>query len=90
LLSKPQPQHDYLYWEFFGRGFKRALRIGKFKVIQNGINSPFELYNLENDLGEKYDIAKKHPEVITRVKTILKDVRTESKIWKIPDVKDSL
>jgi len=86
LLGNKQPQHKYLYWEFYGRGFKRAVRMGKYKYVQVGVNNPFELYDLEIDLGEKNNIAEKHPELIAGVKELLKTVRTESEYWKIPEV----
>jgi arylsulfatase A-like enzyme len=85
LLGKSQPEHEFLYWEFHERGFKRAVRMGKYKIVQVGIGSPFEVYDLENDLGEKKDIADQHPELISKVKKLLKNVRTESEIWKIPE-----
>ncbi len=85
LLGKEQPQHNYLYWEFHERGIKRAFRIGNYKIVQNGIDSPFEIYDLETDLGETKNIADQHPEILARVQEILKNVRTESEIWKIPE-----
>ncbi len=84
LLGKPQPKHDYLYWEFYGRGFKRAFRIGDYKYVQVGVDSPFEMYNLANDIGETKDISAEHPEKIAKVKELSKIAHTESKFWKIP------
>ncbi len=85
LLGKKQPEHEYLYWEFYGRGFKRAVRMGKYKFVQVGIGSPFELYDLDADPGETKNIAGKYPELISKVKELLKTVRTESEYWKIPE-----
>ncbi|MCF6268460.1 MAG: arylsulfatase [Melioribacteraceae bacterium] len=84
LLGKPQPEHEYLYWEFYGRGFKRAFRIGDYKYVQVGANSQFEMYNLANDIGETKDISAEHPEKIAELKKLLKTAHTESKFWKIP------
>ncbi|NIP92825.1 MAG: sulfatase-like hydrolase/transferase, partial [Akkermansiaceae bacterium] len=33
-----QKEHEYLYWEFFEGGGKRAARIGKWKAVQNRVN----------------------------------------------------
>jgi len=85
LLGKPQPEHEYLYWEFHEGGFKRALRLGKYKVVQNGISAPFEVYDLEKDLGEQNNIADERAGLIEKVKQILTTVRTESDIWKLPE-----
>jgi arylsulfatase A-like enzyme len=90
LLGKDQTKHEYLYWEFHERGFKRALRIGKYKVVQVGIDSTFEVYDLEVDIGENNNIADKHPEIVKKVELILKNVRTQSEIWKLPETKRSM
>lgn len=29
LVNEPQPEHDYLYWEFHELGGKQAVRMGK-------------------------------------------------------------
>ncbi len=54
LKGKPQNQqpHEYLYWEFYERGGKRAVRFGDWKAIQQNINNdkdaPVELYKLSS------------------------------------------
>jgi arylsulfatase len=35
----------------------------------------FELYDLENDIGETADLAKKHPDVVGRLKALASDAR---------------
>lgn len=80
-----QRKHKYLYWEFFERGGKRAVRFGKWKAIQINIhknaNNPITLYNLEEDLGETMDLASKFPEVIDQAKKYFQEAHTPSKIW---------
>lgn len=86
LRKPPQPEHEYLYWEYFGWGFKQAVRMGKYKAVRNGgFSAPLELYDLETDIGETKDIAKEHPDIVARMKEIMKTARTESAIWKVPD-----
>ena len=29
LRVRPQPTHDYFYWEFHERGFQQAVRMGR-------------------------------------------------------------
>ncbi|MAT48017.1 MAG: N-acetylgalactosamine-6-sulfatase [Verrucomicrobiaceae bacterium] len=87
LLGKPQKQHDYLYWEFFEGGGKRAVRIGKWKAVQNqvnrkGQNAPIEIYDLENDRAETSNLAAQSSELITRVRRIFKEAHTPSPLWK--------
>ncbi|NOR15444.1 MAG: sulfatase-like hydrolase/transferase, partial [Candidatus Aminicenantes bacterium] len=37
LLGKPQPQPNYLYWEFLGYGGQQAVRMGNWKAVRTGL-----------------------------------------------------
>ena len=77
LKSTQQKTHDYLYWEFNeSKGPIQAIRKGKWKAVKR-YQKEMELYNLENDKGEYYNIAKNHPEIILEMNTLLKISRTE-------------
>ncbi|QDU61737.1 Arylsulfatase precursor [Planctomycetes bacterium Pan216] len=67
LLGKPQDQteRECLYWEWDRGG--QAVRRGKWKLLRHKPNKPWELYNLDDDLSEKNDLSKKHPEVLKRL-----------------------
>ena len=54
-----QHKHAYLYWEFYERGSKQAVRIGDWKgVIRPArLAIDVELYDLRTDLGETTDVA---------------------------------
>lgn len=57
-----QPQHDYLYWEFYERGGKQAIRKGDWKAVRLNRHKgagTWEIYNLAKDPGEKKDLGKK-------------------------------
>ena len=87
LIGKEQKQHKYLYWEFFEGGGKRAVRIGKWKAVQNqvnkkGQNAPIEVYDLNADAAEKNNLAAQQSEVIAQTKAIFKEAHTTSAIWK--------
>jgi len=81
LLGNEQKDHDYLYWEFFERGFKQAVRIGDWKAVNFGGRKPIELYDLNKDIGEKYNVADNHPDVVAKMKVIFKTARTESTLF---------
>ena len=84
LLGLPQTnRHEFFYWEFHERGFQQAARMGDWKAVKLGPNSPVELYNLTTDPGEKENIAEKHPDVMAKFETCLKTARTDSKDWPI-------
>ena len=84
LLGLPQTnRHEFLYWEFHERGFQQAARMGDWKLVKPGTNTPVELYNLRTDLGEKENIADQHPDLVARIEEYLKTARTDSKDWPI-------
>ena len=68
-----QEMHESLYWEFHERKGRRALRQGKWKLVQYdlGAKNPGkpQLFDLSQDIGEQKDLAAKHPE---RVKDMIK------------------
>jgi len=80
-----QKRHEYLYWEFYAYGGKRAARMGKWKAIQRNLrksdDGPIRLYDLEADIGEKTDLAARHPEIVERARRIFKEAHTPSAIW---------
>lgn len=88
-----QQQHDYLYWEFFERGGRRAVRIGNFKAIQYNVHKqpagPVEVYNLASDLGESNNVAAEHPQIVARARRLFEETRTRSPIdpFNFPDNK---
>jgi arylsulfatase A-like enzyme len=81
LLGRRQRNHEFLYWEFHERGFSQAARMGDWKAVRKSPDSPLELYDLKNDLGEQNDVAVKHPEVVKKIEDYLKTARTESELW---------
>ncbi len=86
LLGKKQKKHEFLYWEFFERNTKQAVRMGKWKAIRAVKTDRIELYNLDEDLGETNDIAEKHPDVVAKIRDYLKTARTPNPHWKLPKV----
>lgn len=76
--SKPR----FLYWEFHERGFHQGGRLGKWKVVRHNLG-PIELYDLSADRSEKHDVARKYPEVATRLQRLLETSRTPSEHWPV-------
>lgn len=77
-----QKQHDYLYWEFYERGGKQAVRSGDWKAIRLNVSAspdgPLELYHLSHDPTESTDVADKHPEVVKRMASLMAEAHTPS------------
>lgn len=87
LLGQPeqQKQHPWLYWEFHEQGGKRAVRMGDWKAIQlnvnNRIDNPVELYNLQTDPAETNNVAASHPDIVRQAQAIFQQAHTSSKTW---------
>ncbi|MFT7488103.1 MAG: arylsulfatase A [Candidatus Promineifilaceae bacterium] len=75
-----QQHHDYLFWDFAGYGGQLAVRKGKWKAVRRDLKknpmAPLELYNLDDDVGEKTDVAKHFPDVAQKLETIMLAART--------------
>ena len=83
-----QEQHEYLYWEFFERGGRVAVRKDQWKAVKYNIrdhpDGPLELYDLSRDPGEQYNVASLFPEMVATMEEILGNARTESKHFRFP------
>lgn len=84
LIGQPQKiQHDHLYWEYCEAGGEKAVRMGKWKgYVQNILkgNREIELYNLELDPREQTNVARYHPEIVAKVKEIMKKEHTDAEL----------
>lgn len=85
LLSEQEEQakHEYLYWEFYEQGGKKAVRWGDWKLIELGIKAGEApdtlLFNLAEDIGESKDLANEHPERVKEGFEKMKAAHTASK-----------
>lgn len=81
LRGRPQPSHDFLYWEFHERGFQQAVRTGQWKAVRLKPGAPLELYDLSSDRAEEHDVASTHGDIVARIEAYLKTARTDSELW---------
>lgn len=64
-----QKQHEFLYWEF-NETDQIAVRMRGWKmVVKKGMP---HLHNLATDLREDIDVAANHPDIVKRMKNIIK------------------
>jgi arylsulfatase A-like enzyme len=59
--------HSALYWRF---GVQYAVRQGNWKLVKPHIDMQPRLFNLANDIGEKHDLAAKHPERVKELQAL--------------------
>jgi arylsulfatase A-like enzyme len=93
LLSKPQKDHEFLYWEMpHGKGRTFALRMGDWKMVKPEVNAKPELYNLKKDIAEKDNVAESNPDLVKKMEDIVKaehsPERTFPKEGRPPGMKD--
>jgi len=83
ILGGEQKRHEYLYWEFYERGFQQAVRMGDWKGVRLAIGKPIELYNLEKDIGEKSNIAGERPDVVAKIEEIMRQAHLDSPYYRV-------
>ncbi len=44
-----------------------SLRAGRYKIVRNADDAPWQLYDVIADLVESHDLAVEHPELVTRL-----------------------
>lgn len=72
-----QSQHEYLYWELiYKKQGRQALRMGDWKAVRYGVDSPIELYNLAEDIAESKDLASNHPGLAAKAEQLFVTART--------------
>lgn len=81
--AEAQPKHEFLYWEFHEGGFKQAaLYQGRWKGIRmGGPDSPVQLFDQQNDVAEKTNVAAEHPQIAETISAYLKTARTPLAEW---------
>ena len=80
-----QLKHPYLYWAFYERGGKQAVRWGNWKGVRNEVgkkpDSMLELYQLSTDIGETNNVAVQHPEIVKQIDAFMVEAYTPSPLW---------
>jgi arylsulfatase A-like enzyme len=62
--GRPQPQHEYLYWEINGW---TAIRQGQWRAVRPRPNQAWELYDLASDPSESKDLSAAQPDTLPRL-----------------------
>lgn len=80
-----QAEHDYLYWEFYEGGGKKAARWGDWKAVQLNVgrdtDGPIAIYDLAKDIHEDSDLALTRPDLVERAKEIFAEAHEPSPNW---------
>ncbi len=78
-----QEKPDFLYWEFFEKNGRRAVRKGKWKAVQYKMkNNPYtdvKLFDLEKDPKEETNIASNKPDTVRLLHNLMEMSHVRSK-----------
>jgi arylsulfatase A-like enzyme len=86
--EKDSIDRPYLYWEFPYMDIpnaKFAVRKGKWKGVKEYKNQPLQLYNIDEDPSEVFNLAKEYPEIITEMEAIIAKEHEPSTYWPMYD-----
>ncbi len=83
VFEGKEPERDILFWHYphyHSSGWTpgAAIRKGQWKLIEFYENDTYELYNLEEDIGETLDLSKQYPEIANELHTLLAKFQKES------------
>ena len=86
LRGQPDRQeaHDYLYWEFYEGGSSQAVRLRQWKGVRKPMGTGrIELFDVERDPAEKYDVARNHREVVREIEEIMGRAHVAHPNWTV-------
>jgi len=88
LARGTQPEHDYLYWEFYEKGTDQAVILdGRWKGIRlNSTDATIQLYDLSADTGETTDVAAENPSLVAQIAKILTEAHIPNDHWRIESI----
>jgi len=85
LLTQKQLQHKYLYWEFHENDGRQAVRWDNWKGVRLDVNKNadalIELFDLAADPSETNNVAKKHPEIVKKIKELMTEAHISNPDW---------
>ena len=67
LKRKKSERKDILYWKWQDG---RAVRDDHWKIVKEGLENPWELYNMKTDPTETTDLSEAHPDVVMKMDSL--------------------
>jgi arylsulfatase A-like enzyme len=79
-----QPQHKYLYFEFYEQGGRQSVRFGNWKAIREPMfTGNVQLYDLAKDIGETTNIAQANPDIVKQAIGYLDEAHLSHPDWQV-------
>ena len=88
--KKKQKAHDYLYWEFPGKGGKQAILQNEWKLVSTKVNSStpkYELFNLTKDPKETNNLVNDEKDIFEKLKTLMNSAHVKNRVFKFKNEK---
>lgn len=85
LINEPH-QREALFFEHHGN---RGVRRGKWKLVAEfaGKNLPWELYDMDSDRSELYDLSAEHPALVEELKALYFDWARRCGVMEMDDLR---
>jgi arylsulfatase A-like enzyme len=92
LLGKPQIERPFLYRESPGYGGQASIRVGPWKAIREKLHPgpkaklkprDLQLFDLANDIGEHFDVADQHPDIVVKLGKLMQEQHVKSELFPI-------
>lgn len=80
--GRPQPKHEYLYWE---HNQDAAVRMGAWKAVRLGLKQTWELYDLSKDISKTLNVAETNPSILAKMKAFAEKAHTPNVIGEVYD-----
>ncbi|HEX5079860.1 MAG TPA: sulfatase-like hydrolase/transferase [Geminicoccaceae bacterium] len=81
LRGRPQPEHDYLYWEQHGITTAQAVRFGQWKALRAAPDASIEVYDLLGNEAESIDLAASRPDLVQAAIAYMEEAHEPSPAW---------
>jgi arylsulfatase len=82
IFSKGErPDPEFIFWEHFG---SKGLRHGKWKLVQLGSNTPWQLFDLDKDRTETNDLSAQHEDVVETMKAKWEELAATTQVYPLP------
>jgi len=71
--------HPFLYFEFCtNKTFGQAVRHNQWKLVRFALEQDWQLYDLNVDIGENNDLAKRYPDIVKQLAQIVVEQHTSN------------
>lgn len=77
IEGKKRQPHNVLYWEHEGN---KAIRKGKWKLVQSYLNDYWELYDIKSDRIEEHDLSHRYPDKVEELSELWNQWASENGI----------